>query len=222
MKNLSFLICLILVLFSCNSNNNENMKNIETPNFQPNPIDNEWFNWLIGEWRVSGKTEWINSNIKDFKESEIEKLDGGRAKIQLELNGQFLVIKSDGKIPKMTDEQIQYLKETTGASDEEITRFRNSTFKGLQIYTIDPTTDEIIGYLFDSLRSIAEGRGKFEGNKQIIEWKWHNLGQGVSSKQIRERVGNNKLIITEEFTMLDGKIMKEITIMTRIKEATKN
>ncbi|MCF8226683.1 MAG: hypothetical protein K9J30_12470, partial [Bacteroidales bacterium] len=71
--------------------------------------------------------------------------------------------------------------------------------------------------LFDSLRSIAEGKGKQEGNKQIIEWKWYSLGQGVSSKQIRERAGDDNLIITEEFTLADGKAMKEITVMTRKK-----
>jgi hypothetical protein len=197
------------------------MIRIEIPKFQPEPIDNEWFKWLIGEWKILGKTEWIDNNFEDFKESEIEKPEEGRAIIEFKLNSQFLIIKSEGKIPEMTDEQIQNLKESTQASDEEIKRFVSSPFKSLQIFTISPNTGEIIGYLFDSLRSIAEGKGKMEGNKLIIKWKWHSLGQGAKSRQTRERVGNDKLIIKEEFTMPDGKIMKEMTIMTRIKKTTK-
>jgi len=36
--------------------------------------------------------------------------------------------------------------------------------------------DERIGYFFDSLRCIAEGRGIRQGNKEIMEWEWSGTG----------------------------------------------
>jgi hypothetical protein len=198
--------------------NMEDLKEYGSPSFQPEPLNDEWSKWLVGEWKIYGQTEWVAGDLEGLDTSEMEGLGGGTAKIDLDLNGQFLIINTEGEIPQMTDEEIQNLKETTQASDEEIERFKSAPFKSRQLYTIDPNTGEIIGYLFDSLRSIAEGRGRLEGNKLIMEWKWYSLGQGVSSKQIRERVGDDKLIITEEFTMPDGKVMKEITVMIRKKQ----
>ncbi len=192
-----------------------------SPSFQPTPLTDEWSRWLVGEWEISGQTEWITEDIEDMNLLDIEESGGGWAEIDLKLNGQFLIIKSEGEIPEMSDDQIQTLKKTTNATDEEIERFTSSPFKSLQIYTIDPKTGEIIGYLFDSLRSIAEGRGRMEENKQIIEWKWSSLGQGTSSTQIRERVGDDRLIISEEFILPGGKMMKEITVMTRREENEK-
>jgi len=199
-----------------NSNKN-NLKQSGSPTFQPKPLEDEWSRWLIGVWKIYGQTEWVAGNLESIDTSDVEKSNNGLAKIGLDLNGQFLIIKTEGEIPEMTDEQIQNLKKSTQASDEEIERFVSSPFKSTQIFTIDPKTDEIIGYLFDSLRSIAEGKGKREKNKLIMEWNWHSLGEGVTSKQIRERVGDDKLIIKEEFAMPDGKVMKEITVMIKVK-----
>jgi hypothetical protein len=201
--------------------NKERLKENDSPSLQPEPLKDEWSKWLIGMWKISGQTEWVLEDLEGMSISDIEGSGSGWAKAELDLNGQFLIIKSEGETPEMTDKQTQHLKETTNASDEEIKRFISFPFKSLQIYTIDPKTGEIIGYLFDSLRAIAEGRGKLEGNKQTMEWKWHGLGEGVSSTQIRERLGDDKLIITEEFTMPDGKTMKETTVMIRKKETTK-
>jgi hypothetical protein len=123
-------------------------------------------------------------------------------------------MKGEAEITQITPEQIQYLKETLHASDEEIEKFQSSTFKSLEIHTIDPKTGEIIGYLFDSLRCIAKGRGKRQGNKEIMEWEWSGSGQGTSIR-ITEKVSDNKLIITEKYTLPDGSTMEDRGEMTR-------
>ena len=219
MKRLSILLLVVMVsLSSCAINKEKEMaKDINPSSFQPKPLDDEWSKWLVGEWEVTGESDWLAGELEGSGESNMEGAGKGWAKIELGLNGQFLIIKSEGEMGEMTDEQIQHLKKTTGASDEEIERFLSLPFKGLQIYTIDPKTGEIIGYLFDSLRCIAEGRGKWEGNKEIMEWKWYVSGQGTSIR-IKEKVSDDKLVMTEKFTMPDGSMMEEKGVMTRKKE----
>jgi hypothetical protein len=143
----------------------------------------------------------------------------GRRQIELGLNGQFLIERGQAEITQLSEEYIQYLKETMHASDEEIKRFQSSTFKSLEIHTIDPKTGECIGYLFDSLRCIAKGRGKREGNKEIMEWEWSGAGQGTSIR-ITEKANDDKLIITEKYTLPDGSIMEDKGEMTRKMKTT--
>jgi hypothetical protein len=64
---------------------------------------------------------------------------------------------------------------------------------------------------------LAEGRATREGNKKIMEWKWSVSGQGTSIR-IREKVSDDKLIITEKFTPPDCNIMEGKMVMTRKKE----
>ena len=168
--------------------------------FLPKPINDDWSKWLVGEWEGSGE-----SNAGKGK---------GWVQIKLGLNGQFLIMKGEAEITQITPEQIQYLKETLHASDEEIERFQSSTFKSLEIHTIDPKTSEIIGYLFDSLRCIAKGTGKHQGNKEIMQWQWSGSGQGTSIR-ITEKINDNKLIVTEKYTLPDGSIMEDKGEMTR-------
>ncbi|MFZ0033805.1 MAG: hypothetical protein WAK60_02295, partial [Sedimentisphaerales bacterium] len=113
-------------------------------------------------------------------------------------------------------EQKQYLKETMHASDEDIAKFQGSTFKSIEIYTIDTETGEIIGYLFDSMRCIAKGTGRREGNKEIMDWLWSVQGQGVS-RRVTEKVSTDKLNITEKYTMPDGSMMEDKWEMIRKK-----
>jgi hypothetical protein len=115
------------------------------------------------------------------------------------------------------DEQMQHLKETTNASDEEIKRFLSMPYKSLQIQTIDPKTGERIGYFFDSMRCIAKGTGRLEGNKEIMEWEWSGTGQGASSVGIIEKINDNKFIGNHKYILPDGKEMEEKIEMTRKK-----
>jgi len=187
---------------SCAINNEKEIAEESTPSsFLPKPLDDEWSKWLVGEWEGSvglgeAKSEaWI--------------------KAELGLNGQFLITKHEHKV---TNEEIQELKEIMHICDEDAKKFQSSTFKYLEICTIDPTSGEIIEYLFDSSRCTAKGRGKRQGHKEIMEWEWSCQGQeGASSVRITEKVSDDKFITTEKYTMPGGNIMEDKREMTRVK-----
>jgi len=206
MKRLSIILLVVMVILSsCATNKEKEMAKESRPSvFLPKPLDDNWSKWIVGEWEGSGESDTGKGK--------------GRTKVELGLNGQFLIYKGEAEITEMTADNIQYLKETMHATDEEIEKFRGSTFKELQIHTIDPKTGEIIGYLFDSLRCMAEGRGKRQGNKEIMEWKWSGSGQGTSVR-ITEKVSDDKIIITEKYTLPNGGIMEDRGQMTRKKIA---
>ncbi|MHC4176151.1 MAG: hypothetical protein ACYSWU_01515, partial [Planctomycetota bacterium] len=106
------------------------------------------------------------------------------------------------------------------ASDEELERFQRSTFKELQTRTIDPRTGEVVGYLFDSMRCVATGRGRREGNKETMEWKWSVFAQGATSVRIIERINDNKFTLNHKFTLPNGKKMEDNSVFTRKKIKT--
>jgi len=195
-----------LFISSCQSQEKQMSEDRNSYRFNPRPLNDDWSKWLVGEWESSGESEAGSG--------------GGMTSVELALNGQFLIMKGEGETGEMTPEHIKYIKETLHASDEEIERFRSSAFKELQIHTIDSKTGEVVGYLFDSLRCIAEGRGRREGNKEIMEWKWKCSGQESSSVRITEKVSNDKFIITEKYTLLDGNKMEDRGVMTRRKKTT--
>ncbi|MCI0499240.1 MAG: hypothetical protein L0Y36_06130 [Planctomycetales bacterium] len=156
----------------------------------------------MGEWEGVGKSDAGHGKAE--------------VKIELTLNGQFRFHTGVAEITEMTPEQIQYLKQNLHASNEEIERFRKLPFASLEIYTIDLRTGQTIGYLFDSLRCIAEGRGTCDGKKEITEWEW---ATGHKSTRIMERVDNDTVVATERILMPDGSYMEESGKTTR-KKAT--
>ena len=116
--------------------------------------------------------------------------------------------------------KVKYIKDTLNASDEDIERFLSMPFKELQIHTIDPKTGERIGYLFDSLRCIAKGTGRLEGNKEIMEWEWSGTLQGATSVGIMEKISDNKFTCTHKITLPNGNKMEEKIEMIRKKIKT--
>ena len=93
-------------------------------------------------------------------------------------------------------------------------------YKSLQIQTVDPKTGEVIGYLFDSLRCTAEGRGRRQGNKEIIEWKWSVTAQGATSVRIIEKINDNKFTLNHKYTLPNGSKMEDKAEFTRKKIKT--
>ena len=116
--------------------------------------------------------------------------------------------------------KVKYIEDTLNASDEEIKRFLSMPYKSLQIQTVDPKTGEVIGYLFDSLRCTAEGRGRRQGNKEIIEWKWSVTAQGATSVRIIEKINDNKFTLNHKYTLPNGSKMEDKAEFTRKKIKT--
>ena len=94
---------------------------------------------------------------------------------------------------------------------------KSNPFKELQLHTIDPKTGERIGYLFDSLRCIAKGTGRLEGNKEIMEWEWSGTGQGATSIRIIEKINDNKFTLHHKYTLPNGNKMEDKAEFTRKK-----
>ncbi len=204
MKRLSVILLVVMIsMASCAINQGKNTKGSKPSAFQPEPLDDDWSKSLVGEWEGYGESSAGKGK--------------GRTKIELGLNGQFLIMKGEAEITEIAPEQKQYLKKTMHASDEDIAKFKSSTFKSIEIHTVDPKTGEIIGYLFDSMRCIAKGTGRREGNKEIMQWQWFGQGQGASSVRITEKVSDDKFIVTEKYTMQDGSIMEDKGEMIRKK-----
>lgn len=205
MKRLSILLLVVIVSLSSYAINEEKemAKESGLTSFQPEPLDDEWSKWLVGEWK--GTVEL--GEMKSEASREIE----------LVLNGQFLITKHEHKI---THEEIQELKKIIQISDEDVKKYQSLPFKYLEIWTIDPRNSEAIGYLFDSQRCIAEGRGRRQGNKEIMEWKWSGTGQGASSIRTMEKVNDDRFIATEKYILPDGRTMEAKGEFTRKKTIT--
>jgi hypothetical protein len=165
--------------------------------FLPPPLTDDWSKWIAGEWEGSGESDAGKGR--------------GSSRFELTLSGQFLIQRGEAAIGEINPE---YLKKHMHASEEEIERFKRSGYQSLEIYTIDQETGEVIGFLFDNLRCMAKGRGKREGYKEIMEWEW---AAGHRSTRITERVGDDKLVVTERTRNADGSIMEDKGEMTRRK-----
>ena len=100
---------------------------------------------------------------------------------------------------------------------EDIERFLSMSYKSLQIQTIDPKTGEVIEYLFDSQRCIAQGRGRRQGNKEIIEWVWSATAHGATSVSIIEKINDDKFTYNHKYILPNGNKMDDNVEFTRRK-----
>jgi hypothetical protein len=203
MKHISIVLLIVMVsIASCAINQEKELAEESKPSsFQPEPLDDEWSKWLVGEWK--GKV-----GLGGVKSEAWREIEPG-------LNGQFLITKHEHKI---TDEEIQALRKIPHISDEDVKKYQSLPFKYIEIWTIDPKNGEVIGYFFDSLRRVAEGKGKLEGNKEIVEWQWFVQGQrAFSNISITERVSDDRFITTKKYTLSDGSTMEGKVEMTRKK-----
>jgi hypothetical protein len=168
--------------------------------FNPLPLDNEWTRWLVGQWVGTGESDAGTGR--------------GTARVELALNGQFLISKGEAEVTNISAQQRQYLKAQLHATDEEIDRFQSMPFRGLEVYTVDQETGDVLGYMFDSLRSIATGRGAWDGKIQTMHWTWIS---GHTSTRITKAVGDDRLSMVERIAMPDGSTMEESGEMVRKK-----
>ncbi|MGA2071373.1 MAG: hypothetical protein ABSG97_08475 [Sedimentisphaerales bacterium] len=207
MKKLSAILLVITIsAASCATNRvresgKENIPSLEPPK----ALNDDWSKWLVGDWQGTAKSDF--GQHKDWAKGDC------RLNIEFALNGQFLVRKGQSRVTSLSDEYIKQLK-GQHLSDSDIEKMRKSTFESLEVYTIDPKTGQVVGYLFDSLRCVAKGTGKREGNKEIMNWVWSVQGAG-SSARITEKISDDKFISTEKYTMPDGSAMEDTAEMTR-------
>jgi hypothetical protein len=168
--------------------------------FLPPPLADDWTNWIVGEWKFAGAGSAGRGR--------------GTVRFELALAGQFLISRGDTEIAGLDPD---YLKTHMHATDSEIERFRRGGYQAMEVYTIDQKTGEVVGFLFDSLRCVATGRGKREGCLETIEWEWQT---GHKSTRITERVGADQMRVVERTPQRDGSVMEDRGEMTRVRQAT--
>jgi len=188
---------LTVILCSC-STPVKTTTQAKQPEFFPRPLGDDWSQWIVGEWEGSGSSETGQGT--------------GVEHIEFALNGQFLICRGKAAITEITPDQADYLRKNMHASDEEIERFKREGYQSLQLFTIDQTTGDVVGYLFDSLRCIATGRGKREGNREVMDWEW---ATGHKSTRITERLSDDEMLVIQRTPMPDGSVMEEKGKSTR-------
>jgi len=201
MLPVSLIILVVILGGSCTTQNRSGKQQIGTEESAPalvvpSPLDDDWTKWIIGEWG-------------DLCEPGSQKKRNGWMKAELGLNGQFLIIRHENEITK---EDIESLKDSMRTEDDQASKFQSQTHKEIEYYTIDSKSGEVIGYLFDSLRCIAVGRGTRQGNQEVIEWKWKKGQQETTSIRTTERINENRLIMTDRYLKPDGSIWMEGTL----------
>jgi len=172
----------------------------------PAPLNDDWSRWLIGQWDCVAE-----SDTPGFKASVRGR---GQMTVELGLGGQFLLIRMEGKMAQISDEYLRHLQEDLHAAEDQIKALQNLTFSNLELRSIHPETGQIIAYLFDSWRCVAQGTGKREGNREIMEWKWSLAGAGTSVR-VTEKVNDDKIVMLEKYALIDGSTMEDRAVMLR-------
>jgi len=211
----------VLIVASCATN--EEKKAGESPSSQqknaeegapiltpPKPLDDAWSRWLVGQWDCSAE-----SDIPGFKKWVRGK---GLMTVELGLGGQFLLTRMEGKMTHLSEEYLDYLRQTLHAPEEDIERLQNMTFGSLELRSIDPQTGRISVHLFDSWRCTAQGTGIRKGNAEVIEWKWSLAGAGTSVR-VTEKVTDDKMVVVERYVLPDGSTMEDRAVMVRKQSA---
>ncbi len=207
---ISYLFCLVLLSVlavgcaqTSPSHNTTPAANTTTENkppamFFPQPLDDEWCKWVVGEWEGTGSSDAGKGR--------------GTGHFELALGGQFLICRGQAEITGLDPD---YLKKHMHATDSEIERFKRSGYQQLEIYTVDQKTGEVIAFLFDSLRCVATGRGRREGYKETVNWEWQT---GHKSTRITERLSADKMLVIERTPNPDGSVMEDKGELTRVKK----
>lgn len=196
--SLSILAFLTLPLLAQEKEMGEESMQSMTP---PMPLNDDLTKWMVGEWE--GWTEAPMGKMQDWQ------------KIEMGLDNQFLLITYKSKMSSMTPEHKKTAAEHMNMSVEEAEKMMiQFVYKGHGMITIDPMTDEFVGYWFDNWRGTYKGTGKREGDK--IAWTW--VGPMGTSERTTEKVSEDRMVETFKEKDPSGNVMEGRSEWTRKKE----
>jgi hypothetical protein len=198
---MAVLICLALPLFA--QEKTEMAKEAAPSMMPPTALEDDLFKWTIGEWEGWGTSPMGKS--QDWQ------------KIEMGLDGQFLMTHYTSKTTEMTPEQMKMVATMYGMPEDQVKNMIGTVYQGMGPMTIDPKTGEIVAYWFDSMRGIYTGKGKREGNKYTVNWE----GPMGSSVMVVEKTGDDKMLFSMDQKDPSGKTMHSQADFTRKKVATK-
>jgi hypothetical protein len=139
----------------------------------PQRLDDDFHEWMIGEWQGTTTSSMGKAQI--------------RLKIEWGLDRQFVVIHE------------------TSIFDATV------VYKGIGIFTKDPTSGDFIGHWFDNLRGVYKGTGKFEDNKVIMAWE---SPMGTEARTT-EKADEDRMIMTFKTKFSTGNEVEGRTDLTR-------
>ena len=170
------------------------------PTPPPMPLDDDLIKWMVGEWEG-----WSESPFGKFQDWQ---------KCEMAMDNQFLLIDYTSRMSSMTPEQTKSMAEEMNMSVEETEKMMaDMVYRGHGTITIDPKTDDFVGYWFDNWRGMYKGTGKKEGEKII--WNWESpMG---SSVRTMEKMGDDKWVETHRHEDPSGKVTEGGSVWTRKK-----
>ncbi|MCH6559514.1 hypothetical protein IH799_04055 [candidate division KSB1 bacterium] len=74
---------------------------------------------------------------------------------------------------------------------------------------------EIVAFWIDSHRTMATGKGMYDGDTMTVHWE-SKMGNGT---RITKKISNDKFVVTSKMDM-GGQVMESKSEMTRVKEMT--
>lgn len=204
MKRAIFLLAVLnlLVLPSLAQEKKEG-KEAEQSMTPPKPLEDDFINWMVGEW-----DGWTQSPMSKSKDSY---------KMEWSLDKQFALMHITSKTTEMTAAQKKDAAEAYGMSMEDLEKIMQMTYKGMGLLTLNPMTGEPMGYWFDNWRGVYKGTGKREGNREVMTWE----GPMDTEMRTTERVSNDKMVVTFSWKSPKGPMMEGKSEYTRKKGAGK-
>lgn len=173
-----FITVIILILTAVLMVHAQEMQKGEMSPMPPQPLQDEWHQWLIGEWE--GTTDGNMGKTRDWM-----KIDWGPGK-------QFLVMHYKGKTTEVNPDMLSKAAKKMNMPEAQLKEMMMQDYLGLGVTTVNPKTGELMGYWFDSYRDISEGQGTREGNATTMTWSSAAMG---SMTRTVERVSEDEMKI---------------------------
>ncbi len=193
-------LMLLVLLFMAVSVFAQEMEEGEMDMAPPQPLSNDWHQWLIGEWK--GTSETNMGKTKDWM-----KIEWGPGK-------QFLVMHYKGKTTEVNQETLSQAAEKMNMPREQLKEMMMQDYYGLGITSLDPKTGEPMGYWFDSYRDISKGSGTLKDDKSKMTWTSEAMG---SMTRVVEKVSKDKMTVKMHGKDPSGMEWSGTAEMTRVK-----
>jgi len=176
--NSRYIYVVIFLVASSISAQEKEYNQEEMPMAPPQPLNDSWNQWMVGEWAGTTTTEMGKS--EDWM------------KVELAINNQFVLFHYRSKTVEVAPEMLKQMTRQMKISEEDARKIMMAEYQGMGLSTRDPKTGKLIGYWFDGYRDISHGTGTVEGDKNSMHWK----SPMIDMERTTEKIDENTMKIT--------------------------
>ncbi|MBD3226355.1 MAG: hypothetical protein GF313_16620 [Caldithrix sp.] len=187
----------LVLIFSVNA---QEQQEESTPPGPPQPLNDSWHQWMIGEWK--GTSESNMGKTKDWM-----KVEWGPGK-------QFLIMHYKGKTTEVKEDALKQAAKKMNMPQDKMKEMMMEDYYGIGIMTLNPQTGEPMGYWFDSYRDISKGSGTMEDGKSTMTWTSKAMG---TMKRVVKKVNEEKMTIKMHGQDPSGMEWSGSSVMQRVK-----